>query len=65
VPLPQLEGVLARIENHWVPDAAAIAALASPVLARGEGVDPALAAPIYLRDKVALTVEERRQRKSA
>jgi tRNA threonylcarbamoyladenosine biosynthesis protein TsaB len=65
VPLPQLEGVLARIENHWVPDAAAIAALAAPALARGEGVDAALAAPIYLRDKVALTVEERRQRKSA
>lgn len=65
VPLPQLEGVLARIENHWVPDAAAIAALAAPALARGEGFDAALAAPIYLRDKVALTVEERRQRKLA
>jgi len=46
-------------------DAAAIAALAAPAFARGEGVDAALAAPIYLRDKVALTVEERRQLKSA
>jgi tRNA threonylcarbamoyladenosine biosynthesis protein TsaB len=28
-------------------------------------MDAALAAPIYLRDKVALTVDERRQKKSA
>lgn len=65
VPLPQLEGVLARVEAQWLPDAAAIAALAAPVLMRGEGVDPALAAPVYLRDKVALTVAERRQRQTA
>jgi tRNA threonylcarbamoyladenosine biosynthesis protein TsaB len=65
LPLPQLQGVLTRIEDQWVPDAASIAVLAAPGFARGEGVDAALAAPIYLRDKVALTVEERRQRKSA
>lgn len=43
-----------------MPDAAAIVALAAPAFARGEGLDAALAAPIYLRDKVALTADERR-----
>lgn len=43
-----------------MPDAAAIAVLAAPAFARGEGIDAALAAPIYLRDKVALTADERR-----
>jgi tRNA threonylcarbamoyladenosine biosynthesis protein TsaB len=32
--------------------------LAAPRLAAGEGVDAADAAPVYLRDKVALTQEE-------
>lgn len=41
------------------PTAAAVAALAAPRLARGEGIDPALAVPVYVRDKVALTVAER------
>ncbi|HET7198424.1 MAG TPA: tRNA (adenosine(37)-N6)-threonylcarbamoyltransferase complex dimerization subunit type 1 TsaB [Burkholderiales bacterium] len=40
------------------PGAAAIARLAAPRLARGEGVDAAQAAPTYLRDKVALTRAE-------
>lgn len=44
------------------PGAAAVARLAAPRLAAGEGVDAARAAPVYLRDKVALTVEERRRR---
>ena len=35
------------------------------MLERGEGVDPALAAPLYVRDKVALTVSERAARKAA
>lgn len=43
--------------------AAAVARLAAPRLAAGEGTDAALAAPIYLRDKVALTVEEQRERR--
>lgn len=42
--------------------AAAVARLAAPRLAAGEGVDAAHIAPIYLRDKVALTTEERRNR---
>jgi tRNA threonylcarbamoyladenosine biosynthesis protein TsaB len=41
------------------PTAAAIARLAAPRLASGEGVDAAAAAPRYLRDKVALTRDER------
>ena len=44
------------------PSAAAVARLAAPRLAAGEGMDAALAAPIYLRDRVALTTEERRNR---
>jgi len=39
--------------------AAAVARLAAPRLARGEGGDAALAAPEYVRDKVALTRAER------
>jgi tRNA threonylcarbamoyladenosine biosynthesis protein TsaB len=40
------------------PTALAVAQLAAPRLAAGEGVDAALAAPIYVRDKVAFTKEE-------
>ncbi|MDP1653254.1 MAG: tRNA (adenosine(37)-N6)-threonylcarbamoyltransferase complex dimerization subunit type 1 TsaB [Rhodocyclaceae bacterium] len=41
------------------PTASAVARLAVPVLARGGGVDAALAVPFYVRDKVALTTAER------
>ena len=41
------------------PTAAAVARLAAPRLAAGEGVDAAAAAPRYLRDKVAFTRDER------
>ena len=44
------------------PGAAALARLAAPRLAAGQGKDAARAAPNYLRDKVALTTEERRRR---
>lgn len=44
------------------PGAAAVARLAAPRLAAGEGVEAAQAAPVYLRDRVALTTEERRNR---
>ena len=49
-----------RPEIH--PSALAIAQLAAPRLAAGEGVDAALAAPIYVRDKVAYTAEELKAR---
>ncbi len=39
--------------------ASVIAHLAAPRLARGEGVDAALATPLYVRNKVALTTAER------
>ena len=44
------------------PAASAVARLAAPRLARGEGVDAAEAAPRYLRDKVAYTREELKRR---
>jgi tRNA threonylcarbamoyladenosine biosynthesis protein TsaB len=40
------------------PTALAVARLAAPRLAAGEGVDAAAAAPLYIRDKVALTAQE-------
>ena len=62
---PRLAAQLAHIDDTLMPAAAAMAPLAAAAFARGEGMDAALAAPIYLRDKVALTVDERRQKKSA
>ncbi|MDQ5847754.1 MAG: tRNA (adenosine(37)-N6)-threonylcarbamoyltransferase complex dimerization subunit type 1 TsaB [Pseudomonadota bacterium] len=50
---------LERVLPEVNPTALAVAQLAAPRLAAGEGVDAALAAPLYLRDKVALTVKER------
>ncbi len=41
------------------PTATAIARLAAPRLAAGQGVDAALAIPVYVRDKVAFTEAER------
>jgi tRNA threonylcarbamoyladenosine biosynthesis protein TsaB len=40
------------------PTALAVASLAAPRLAAGEGVDAAQATPIYVRDKVAFTTAE-------
>lgn len=51
----QVAGLLPGI----VPTATAVARLAAPRLARGEGIDVAEAVPVYVRDKVALTVAER------
>lgn len=62
---PRLASQLARIDDALMPDAAAMAPLAAEAFERGEGMDAALAAPIYLRDKVALTIDERRARQPA
>ena len=50
---------LARVNPDIHPSAIAVARLAAPRLAAGEGVDAALAAPVYVREKVALTEAER------
>lgn len=62
---PRLASALTHIDDTLMPDAAAMAPLAARAFERGEGMDAALAAPVYLRDKVALTVDERRARQSA
>jgi tRNA threonylcarbamoyladenosine biosynthesis protein TsaB len=50
---------LARVIPEVHPTAMAVARLAAPRLAAGEGVDAALAVPAYVRDKVAYTEAER------
>jgi len=57
--LPRLEGRLLRVSPDIRPGAMAMARLAAPRLAAGEGVDAAQAMPVYIRDKVALTSAER------
>ena len=47
-----------------LPRAGAVARIASRRFARGAGIAAADAAPLYLRNKVALTTEERRKAKS-
>ncbi|MEP6972296.1 MAG: tRNA (adenosine(37)-N6)-threonylcarbamoyltransferase complex dimerization subunit type 1 TsaB [Betaproteobacteria bacterium] len=47
----------ARVEA--LPDARAMLRLAPILLAAGQAVDPALALPVYIRDKVASTTAER------
>lgn len=54
-----LEANLAEVRDDCWPTAAAVARLAAPRLSRGEGVSAAAAAPLYVRDKVALTTAER------
>lgn len=56
---PQRLPVPGRVRADVFPTAAAVARLAAPRLARGEGVAAALAMPFYVRDKVALTTAER------
>ena len=56
----RLGGAIARVEQDAVPTAGAVLRLAEPRLAAGEGADPAVAVPVYVRDKVALKTSERR-----
>lgn len=53
----RLAGAVDVIAPHAVPTAAAVARLAAS--STDGWIDPALAAPLYVRDRVALTVEER------
>jgi tRNA threonylcarbamoyladenosine biosynthesis protein TsaB len=64
---------LARRLGAWVatadavamPEAAAVARLAAGRWRRGERPDPASVTPVYVRDKVALTVAERSRSEAA
>ena len=49
---------LGSVQAHLVPRACYIARLAQPVFASGRGVPAHQALPMYIRDKVALTVTE-------
>lgn len=53
-----LRGALLHCAPLVRPSAAGVARLAAPRFAAGAGVDAALARPVYLRDKVALTTAE-------
>jgi tRNA threonylcarbamoyladenosine biosynthesis protein TsaB len=55
---------LATVRPEIHPSAAAVARLAAPRLAAGEGVDAALAAPVYVREKVAQTMSEQAARQA-
>jgi len=58
--LPQCyTGQLAGIMPDAFPHAREIAALAAPILARGEGKPAAEVVPLYIRNKVALKMSER------
>ena len=53
---------LSKVIPDIHPSAVAVARLAAPRLAAGQGMDAALAVPDYVRDKVAFTIEERSAR---
>ncbi len=57
-----LQGHLKAIDVNARPGAVAVARLAAPRLAAGQGVDASEAAPAYVRDKVAYTELERAAR---
>ncbi len=48
-------------EGGRYPQARDVARLAAPLFAAGKGVPPEQALPVYLRDKVALTLDEQRR----
>jgi tRNA threonylcarbamoyladenosine biosynthesis protein TsaB len=57
--LARYAGKLERVAPDAFPRARHIAELAAPVLARGGGLSAESAAPVYIRDKVALKTDER------
>jgi len=58
----RLSGPPAWADGARYPQARQIARLAQPQFAAGRGVSPEYALPVYLRDKVALTLDEQRAR---
>ncbi|HET7844997.1 MAG TPA: tRNA (adenosine(37)-N6)-threonylcarbamoyltransferase complex dimerization subunit type 1 TsaB, partial [Xanthomonadales bacterium] len=55
-------GLLQGEAPNALPRASGVARLAARAFGRGEAVDAANAQPVYLRDKVALTLEEQGKR---
>ena len=55
-----VEGLAGPADPRAQPDGEALATLALAAWGRGEQLDPALALPLYVRDKVAQTTQERR-----
>ncbi|MDX2219602.1 MAG: tRNA (adenosine(37)-N6)-threonylcarbamoyltransferase complex dimerization subunit type 1 TsaB [Burkholderiales bacterium] len=55
---------VARTLHDRLPSARDVAALALRIFARGEAVSPEDALPLYIRDKVAMTIDERRALKA-
>lgn len=53
------DGCVNRIDSGLRPHARAIVQLAAPRFAKGLGLDPADAVPLYIRNKVALKEKER------
>ena len=60
--LPRLRRAPDWSDGNRFPQARAIARLAAPQFAAGHAVAPEAALPVYLRDKVALTLDEQRAR---
>jgi tRNA threonylcarbamoyladenosine biosynthesis protein TsaB len=58
----ELKSNVSTVRSEIHPTAVAVAQLAAPRLIAGEGLDAALAVPVYLRDKVAFTKEELERR---
>lgn len=57
--MARYEGRLLGVDSTVVPHARVMAKLAVDKFLQGETVSPALASPIYVRNKVALTTQER------
>lgn len=55
----RLGASIGHIDASARPRASSLLRLAAPRFARGESIDAALAAPLYVRDKVAMTTRER------
>lgn len=51
-------------DGRRYPQARDVARLAAPLFAEGKGVPPEQALPVYLRDKVALTLQEQQDARS-
>lgn len=54
----RLQGRLVHVDATALPHAAAVARLGAAAFARGEGLPPERVEPAYLRDNVALTLEQ-------